>query len=840
MKCLFLLLLSWPAFALEARDLIADAQKLFELTPASAPERRALSLRYADLLFDAALEIHGDAKSTNKDLERAEGYRRRSLALYQNLLPGQKGLSALRIKFQVSRLYAYAGQMDAATKLWRELSRQNEDPHIRRESSLHLAEQLELTNRREALNEAAKLYDSALGQAVKPELRSYILYRSAWTKFRLGEANKATALLRQSLSLASKREHADRLKDLVLFMSREMRPSSEQIKILANYERELGLKGWIDALAEAYFTADRTEDYIATLKYLNKKNPSADRSIALLDAAHDRLTPEQIRAELREIRELKISEHGADKKAAESLFRLAQHWDGQRRAGRSEFVSVLTDGVTTLLTLFPASEETKKSVAGWLAAVPEAKTQIAQLGEWSKSKLAVPAESLVRQHRLEIARREKLWPVVVEESSRLETLASENRRSVRYQKAKALFELGRHDEALPLFQNLAAEKVRDEITVFSQDLALDIWNKKKDYDALIVNAGNWAVGSREKELKPIRDQALFERAVAQKNNESLKQFTAFCMSRRFLPQSCDNAKALAVELREQTVLIGILRMQNDETELARQLEISARFKESARVLEKRPTDFLGRMKIALLYELQGDYPSRDRVLKALAQDRRAGRLKLDDNQESLFLSTLSEAGLLDKSTALKLCADYGGNWRKHQAEAIRELDQRQAKINFVGANSQAKFQSRVKTLEAMAAQADCFMKGLAPEERPFVAKQVSEAYAGFQQKILATPIPQELDEASRAEVQQQIQTMAAPFAERTEAWNKLATAPSEAALKLDSISPLKFDWQAGLEKWQADPFNRESMIELKNHFDQRGLKRLASYMDGRLQGLEQQ
>jgi hypothetical protein len=53
-------------------------------------------------------------------------------------------------------------------------------------------------------------------------------------------------------------------------------------------------------------------------------------------------------------------------------------------------------------------------------------------------------------------------------------------------------------------------------------------------------------------------------------------------------------------------------------------------------------------------------------------------------------------------------------------------------------------------------------------------------------------------------------------------------------------SQLTFDWKPMLEEIRKSPFERKPQESLKAHFEQKGSKRLAAYMNGRLQTLEQQ
>ena len=164
MKALIIsLLLLWTSssLALQSRDLVADAESLYSSLSASAPERRAVGLRLADLCFEGAVEVDADAKASTADSKRADQYRRRAFQLYSDTLPSLKGLQAVRVRFQLSRLHVYSARIDSAIALWKVLTQQKDDTRIRRESALHLAEQYELSSRRELVLQAVDMYNLA-------------------------------------------------------------------------------------------------------------------------------------------------------------------------------------------------------------------------------------------------------------------------------------------------------------------------------------------------------------------------------------------------------------------------------------------------------------------------------------------------------------------------------------------------------------------------------------------------------------------------------------------------------------------------------------------------------
>ncbi len=899
---MLLFLICPSAWALRAADLVPEADRLYAQLSPSDPQRRPVGLRLADLLFDAGLELFGDGAATAKQMATAESYRTRALHLYEEALPHLTGSAVLRVKFQMSRLYSDLGQFNRAQTLWRELSKQTADARIRRESALRLAEQLELSNSVESIQEAGRLYTLALPLADKQSLRSYIYYRLSWTQFRTGESLRAVETLRASIKLADKHSRDDMAKDLVLFLSRAPQPAEQSLPLVRAYEKELEKPGLAESLAEAYLAADRRADYAAVLKALNKKEVTLDRSIGLLDVRQDQMQPAEIEDELKALADhralgARFADAKTEKRSGEIYFRLLMLWDGQRRAGKPGYAELFTRGVQDSLILFPGSEDSKKAVSGWLAATPEAQTRFNQMDGWIALTKKYPApklELLLRQTKLELARELKLWPVVAAESEFVEVRAGETEaRAARYQHGKALYELKRYPEALPLFEEIADGNKQDDLTRFSQDLILDIHAQRKDYDGVISSSTKWAAKSpRRAELLMIGEKARFEQAAESKDEAGLKEFSRFCFAGKFLPKSCANARALAVELKNETALISVLKAQGDDEELTRQLEVAGRFEDSARRQEKklRKDDWMGALKVAMLYELQGNLRERDRVLKSTVGRLAGAKIELKPEQQYLLYQTLADTRILNaaslqlpfsadmkskiaaglylekKNPALEKvllasCEDAGAGWEAAHLARLEALHKKERAIGFIGAKSQTKFSARVKALKDFAEAADCFRKSAPDEWRAIASARVGQAYTEFTGQIRSAPIPDGLDEATLKQVHEQIEGMSEPFDKMAKSWQDaaataLAQVPQSErpmlqarmdeegwAIKtgvVGSAPPLKFDWQAQLADLQKDPFAVEPLERLKAHFEQKGSKRLAAYIGGRIQGLEQQ
>jgi len=880
---------------LQARDLIQEAEEVLRILGPKDPERMPVTLRLADLLFDAAIEIDSDS-TTAADNRTADRYRDRAEVLYKDALPTLKAAQVQRVKFQLARIYSFKAQMASAIKYWKEIVESPGDAKLRRESALHWAEQLELSNNVGQIREAAELYRKALPLADKDSLRSYILYRTAWTNYRLGDAAGAVKTLQKGIALAVDKERDDLLRDLTLFMSRDMQPVTAQIDLIEGLEQRYERKGFLLQFTESLQAADRRGDYAVALEYLNKREPNLDRSVNILEAAHDGLDIDRVTEHLEGINDLrrkggKFKSEAAEKAAREKLFRLVHLWDGHRRANKPGYSELLARGVTTMILLFPTHEETTKAMGGWLAAHNDPKIQLPQVDRWlalAREVRNAKMEISLTKTKLELARQTKDWPLVVEVSKQLENLTTAQTRPVRYQRAKALYELKNYAEALPLFAGLANENYvpkageeKDELQKLSQDLTLDILAIQKDFPQIIAFTSKWKGDpARMEEFRAMNEKARFEAAVAAQDAPALQAFTQFCLEKKFTPTSCDNAKSLSSKMRNQPTLITVLKAQGDEKELTRQLEVAGRFGESARLMEKSlkaSADRMAWMKVALLYELQGELKERNRILSQLV--KQLAKQKLSDQEQALIYLTLKDAGLIDEkvlalewsdkmkmqlagelyeqqnskiSEAMlaKSCTQGGLGWQKIHLRAMKDTYGKQAKITFTGAASKRKFEERVALLKTLGTQANCFKEGAPNEMSKAVSQKVGDAYAEFAKQIKATPIPEGIDEETLQEVQAQIEIMAGPFEKQAKQWHDLSAeittvTPLAADWSFDApaaqpnkTKPVAFDWQPYINDIQNAPFDKTHFEQWRAHFESKGSVRLAGYVKGRLEDLQ--
>ncbi|HEX4924066.1 MAG TPA: hypothetical protein VFV50_08270, partial [Bdellovibrionales bacterium] len=296
------------------------------------------------------------------------------------------------------------------------------------------------------------------------------------------------------------------------------------------------------------------------------------------------------------------------------------------------------------------------------------------------------------------------------------------------------------------------------------------------------------------------------------------------------------------------------------------------------------TAFEDHLKVAMLYEIAGDYKNRDRLLELTTKFASKNPKTTEPQWEILYLS-LRDAGLLSNrhlalpwgnARKLKLaselettgratpetaallkgaCVELGAPWHEKHLAQLADLHKKQKSISFHGRNSQKRFEQRIEALKNLAKGSECYLKGVQPERRYGVFKTIGEAYLTLAEEIRSTPIPEGVEGELLEQVKAQIEDTAKPFDAQAGEWLKQAGAqlakvevsqrpqiesqyaawtfepPKVETKKLD---PAPFTWQPLLARLKQNPFDTNTLAELKNHFQSRGQSRLAAYFEGRM------
>jgi hypothetical protein len=466
-----------------------------------------------------------------------------------------------------------------------------------------------------------------------------------------------------------------------------------------------------------------------------------------------------------------------------------------------------------------------------LAAETDADRKLAQTALWlANSKMNLSTEQVIRfrELRASLAQEKKNHDVLQTEMRQLESLYAnaDKKREAQYVLAKSLYETKNLDGALALFQKLAAPQAgqkMDKYSLLSQNLALDVFNQKKAYGALIQQAELWlkdtqinkdaSLAADLKQMQEVVDQARFESAVlAGQQNSALQTFANFCFASKLLPKSCDNARTLAVQLGEKAILLQVLEKQGAKQELAHELEATAYFAKAAELQEKEKPlakdAWTGAeaIKIALLYELDGKFADRDRWVNALVNRFKKRPL---DIEEALLLQTLVDSKLLNPAMlslrwseamktrvahALELAGkgnaetqkillasktEVGPLWAYAIEKELYERDGKQRSIQFYGKNSKQNFQKRLHSLNAAEAFVTPYLEGASLETRAALLVRLHSMLQDLVQEIRGAPVPADLDAETKQQIMASLEEMAKPFLERATNYANLAKAQIE-------------------------------------------------------------
>ncbi len=696
--CFFSLALGSVSHAIQREHVLKEAESLYQGLKENDKVRPGLALRYADLLFDSAIELSGSLQTTEKDMDQADRYRQAAKSLYENILTGFGGKfprpsapHVVRMEFQLARIAVAMGDTPRALGLWRELSQQKITPAIRTESQLHLAEHLELSMDAKVLQEAKNLYTLVLAEVGESPIAPYVNHRLGWTEYRLGSADRAIIPLKFAIAKADANSKPEIFADLVLFHSRSSLAPQQALADLQKMAGEYKLSDPIQSLALAYAEADRPTQQVQLLQIMEKENPSLGARIELLDL-YVKDARYQDYENLARDTNLKLSSDGLNrtlKSASEgTLLNLAAHWDGERRAKKEFSPALLDETVKLFARAFSMSPKLAQVLDGWALAHPEALRRVVFWTELTRGTHrdvtdVQPLEKLVRERRWHpLAETQKISEAILDLEYLAKVFPAPENRKFTYEQAKLERQNGNSEKALLLFQGLAVLPQSgdpDEVALFSQNSALDILSQQKRYADVKAQALTWTaarpaqllaktigkgspLSSEVQNMGVIAAKAEFEQNVADDSDQSLQYFHTACAKKEFFPTSCENTLARALSKKDAAVVFFALQSLERQDDLAWQYERWGFFAEAAMLREKlngSSQDFSKLMRTSLLYELAGDLKSRDRLLKTYVAAAAPRFSKLSDDEKALLFLTLKEAHLFS-------LASYDWSWSAGQ------------------------------------------------------------------------------------------------------------------------------------------------------------------------------
>lgn len=847
------------------RDLIRETEKLLNTLPMKDSSRPQLALRVADMCFDESVRAAQDISGKTDPIKESAIFRAKAMKYYTIVLTGFDGLfdrpsgsQKHKINFQVARLLTEEGNWSKAEPLWRGLLAQSELKPLKREAALRLAEKSEQQNTSASLKEAQTHYTTALDLCEGGDVCSYIHFRRAWILSNQGQARSAVSEMELALYDAKGQIREESLRDYINFSAASDIPAQEMLLKVQGLEEKLNRPELSLNLAEAYYAQGRKPEGTFALEAYYHRRPELKHLARLLEETYGAREIEKFTDLLNEGQAYLTKLSGGaiakakelwaqDKESEKILRRLTVQLDGERQT-KKDYSPLFKSTVMFYLSAFPASSERSKMIDGWMASEESNEEKLKQLALWisEENQVAVPAvaaKSIVklREARASVAQKLNRNDVVIEEMTALLQAEKDQNsaasRRLRYIRAKSIYDSKDYDKSLVEFRALAASpfdssgsKKPDNWAIQSQNLSLDILNIQKNFAAASVQADAWtksadisaaaekdpSLKTELKEMASVSQKARFEAAGAMgESKDALQVYLDYCLKDELKPQSCQNAKVLAVRLKDQARLITLLRKTGPESELAAELEAAGEFTEAAAIAEKsakgKALSSLEQLRIALLFELGGAIADRDRVLTGLvaslrqaAKSPKSAEMQTWKTQEPLLYRTLLESKLalsvlwdlpwtaeyrleianqlelsgqstpVSRKLLVETCGSFGDGWKRLASHELKELDRAQRGIQFYGPKGKVLFDRRMAAIKKFSDRADCYLKGSDSGYRVKVAASVSKAYKALETEIVSTPLPPELNEEQIQAVQVSLAEIAKPFADKASAYRSIA------------------------------------------------------------------
>ncbi len=912
-------------FVAQADDrMIGQLEKLRSSLAVNDEGRGELTLRIADMHFYEAVEktkqsdLSQDQALVSKLAKDAATHRLRSLELYrESLNPKTSDDLRTKIEFQMAQLLGGLGRQKEAMPFWQKLAQQQLQPKIRAEALLRLAQTAEEQG---STKDAETHYRAALQHCQAHDVCSFIRYRLSWLLKSQNKMDEAIAEIQKSLWDSNGSIQEEVLRDYLVFWSAKAGNGQEALTAVDTLAQKIGRPNLIQQLADNFTSAGNKAAALAALRLVEDRAPNLSNELRLMEEYYAIRSWDSFRGMLQAAERSVEQGSTTDANGEKLLLRMVIQLDGERDT-QKEYAAEFQRTAMLYLALYPKTSESFRVMESWLAAESEADRKLAQTAQWLENpKMSLTTEQVIRfrELRASLAQEKKNHDILQTEMRKLESLYTnaDKKREAQYVLAKSLYETKDLDGGLQLFQKLAAPQAgqkMDKYSLLSQNLALDVYNQKKAYGDLIQQAERWlkdpqiskdvSLSADLKQMQEVVDQAKFESAVlAGQQNSALQTFSGFCLASKLVPQSCNNARTLAIQLGDKAALIQILEKQGAKQELAQELEATAHFAKAAELQEKeKPLSkdaWTGAdaIKIALLYELDGNFADRDRWLNALANRYKKRPI---DIEEGLLFQTLLDSQLLQPSLlsvrwsetmrprvahALEMAGkgnaetqkillasktEVGPLWAFAIEKELFERDSKQRGIQFYGKNSKQNFQKRLASLNAAEAYITPYLEGASLETRASLLVRLHSMFQDLVQEIRGAPVPADLDDETKQQIMASLEEMAKPFLERATNYANLAKAQIE---KLSSAEQ-KAEFSALLDRtgktgilaftksrpssigapnWERatvanhfqslhqNPAAKSALTGLRDFFQDRQQSRLSSYFEGRIRSVEKE
>lgn len=921
------LLFTWVLEAKDAHYLIQEMEELRDSLEVDDPARIDLTLRLADLYFDVSIKEGGEG-----DYKVLKANRMKALSLYEHSLNGTDGvkkvtgLTRLKIQFQMARLLSRLSEFKRAEGYYLEVQGNPKVPkRMKEQASLALAEWYEEDARYE---KSKKYYDQAISLCEVRSSCNYAHYRKGWLYFKDTKLDLAISEMKASLWVSEGEIRESSLQDLILFMSNANTDGLKELTYVKDLADKLKRPELVQGLVEAFYVAGNRRAGSNLLSFINDQSPSLYFETRLLEEFYGFRKWEKVEKLLSQMKKRgaadipKKKEHAAE---VQKIFRRYLVQVDSEANVAPDLNDFLKQSIDIYLGIYPNDDLRRKLQQGWLKAEEDRKSKIERLGRWIKEDMAfgISKEEIrkLRQTRLSYAQKENMPEVVILEAMAIANIleGSVEADEFLYVAAREHYGKKKFEAALPLFKGIVERSLtRDTLgkyALLSQNLILDIYNSKDNYEGIMAQVALWSAGTKDSKNKEVikenkvmdklKVDARFALAAKMKESpDSLDAFYRFCFEGVYPEKSCSNAKVLAVKFGDQEKLISLLEKANDELALMTEYELMGRFSDAARLQEKinlKPkglkADYESFLKVALLYELDQNFESRDRILKDMMGKMKKEKSIPSEIEGALFL-TLDEAGLINQNALfypwslkrklslanrlelqksnkanLKLImgqsVSQGPIWSRKVLEKFVKPLKEANKIKFYGRYSKYLFKKRTKAIDSFVNLSKSYLEGADLETRAYILHMVTRVYGKMIEDILATPLPPDLDDATMAQVQSQLQMMAAPFdkvrsdyqrllddqlvdlsgrnaADHTRVVANLETSPDSYVDlielgKAPEDRTLAVTSLEGVEELKSilvkNPTDRKALVGLKDFFEKKDILRLASYYRGRLSSL---
>lgn len=812
---LFLSLLLVSGFAIGDQYLIDEMESLKSELEHNDPDRVELSLRLADVYFDVSIQ-EGDGVNIIS-------HRKKALKLYEDVLYGRDGLEkaplkkSVIIKYQIARVLGKLGRIPGAKKYYKEVFESDSvSKKIKREAAFSLAEFYEEDV---AFENADKYYMAAIKLCESIESCNYAHYKRAWLYYKELKLDTATKELKMALWDKNGVAREKIINDLLLFFSSTTTDGQEELSFM----RELSIKAkkpeLVRKLVESFYGAGNRVAGMNVLEAWNETNSSLFYETRLLEENYGFRDWDKVRKYLSAIEKRTFKDLPKDKEEAKiqkaMLKRVIVQIDSEAETD-TQYSDDLLRSIDIYLSFYPRDDMREKLQQGWLKAQTSDEAKLVKIGKWITEDVSagVSNEKItnLRKSRLSLAQKLDRSQISMFEAGIIASASvGTEKRRFEYIKAFEHYKLKDYNESLPIFIKLAKlseGQSPDEWGIKSQNLALDIYNTKKDYSNMIAQAALWTgseVVASSKELQKeisnmgqIAKDADFQRVVTLgETQEALKEFTKFCFGGIYPKKSCPNAKVLAIKLSNQLILVSLLEKEGNEAELLVEYERMGEFLKAAKLYEKlelkKNSEIQTYMKTALLFELGKDFKQRDKILSKLISKVKKDKKIKSEWVKPLYL-TLDEANLISEKTltlpwpvelklkiaerlqasgnskvAGRLIASQnnhtGAAWSKHVLRKTQNLDIKQSKLGFYGRNSKKRFQRKVAALDKLSTEVKKYLDGADLVTRVYLLDIAKKAYMNFSIQILSTPLPEGLSQDIMMQVQANLTQMATPYSQ---------------------------------------------------------------------------